>query len=96
MAVALTITYDSLTTDEYDRIVKEKGFDEGRYDDYGCLFTWVEVKGNLLTFHEVWESEEASDAFTANVLSDVDVAEPVSVERTEVYHWIAPTSKHHG
>jgi len=83
MAVAVEMTFEGATLDEYDQVCGKIGYEpRGLGEDKG-LFHWAAATPTGLRVVDVWESEDAFQEFVATKLGPVSaelgLAEPDAV-----------------
>jgi hypothetical protein len=82
MAVAVTLTFlGQEALENYKKSLPLLGAASGGpHPDPSCLFHWATETGSGLTVTDVWESQEAFEAFAANkiepVMKEVGIAQP--------------------
>ena len=87
MAVATTIIYENTPISVYDEGV-EKLFSRGVHDGTGIISHWCEQTATGWAVHDVWESEEAMQAFLASRVAPLGIPEPTRVEMTPVHNFL--------
>jgi hypothetical protein len=85
MAVAATIVYENSPISTYDEVLP-KLFPRGVHDGPGIISHWCEETATGWTVHDVWESEEAMQAFLASRIGPLAIPEPTRVEMTPVHN----------
>ena len=89
MAVAATIIYEDTPISVYDEAIP-KLFPTGVHDGAGNISHWCEQTDTGWTVHDVWESEEAMQAFLASRIAPLGIPEPTRVEMTAVHNALRP------
>ena len=89
MTVAATIIYENTPISVYDEAIP-KLFPGGVHDGAGNLSHWCEQTDTGWIVHDVWESEEAMQAFLVSRITPVGIPEPTRVEMTPVHNALRP------
>ena len=89
MAVAATIIYENTPISVYDNAIPQL-FPRGVHDGAGIVSHWCEQTDTGWTVHDVWESEEAMQAFLASRIGALGIPEPTRVEMTAVHNVLPP------
>jgi hypothetical protein len=63
VAVAIVMDFEGGTLDQYDQVVQAMGLTAGGPTPPNALFHWVTKTDSGLRVTDVWESQEAFDAF---------------------------------
>ena len=63
MAVAVVMEFEGGSLDQYDQVVQSMGLEPGGPTPPGALFHWVTQTDNGFRVTDVWESQEAFQAF---------------------------------
>jgi hypothetical protein len=63
MPVAIEMSFESATLDQYDRAMELMGLENGGQAPPGALFHWAAATDSGLRVVDVWESREAFDRF---------------------------------
>ena len=63
MAVGVVLDFEGGTLDQYDQVVQGMGLSPGGPTPPGALFHWVTETDSGLRVTDVWENQEAFEAF---------------------------------
>jgi hypothetical protein len=89
MAVAFEMRFAGGTLAQYDAVIERMGFTHGGTGAEGGLFHWVAETEDGILVVDVWESDEAFEAFGRSTLmpitAELGVAPP-EVTRRAVYN----------
>jgi hypothetical protein len=93
MAIGVQLDYPGVTLEQYDRVLEELGLLPGGPPARSQIFHWVAPTENGIRVVDVWESQDAFEAFWEKrirpVMSVVGlVAEPV-IEIFDVHNYFA-------
>ncbi len=92
MAVAVTMTFEGATLEQYDQVIDKMGLKPGGPGPEGALFHWVARTPTGLLVTDVWQTQEQFDAFAANqigpITAAVGIPNPPTVTTYEVHSYI--------
>jgi hypothetical protein len=90
MAVAVVMTFEGGTLEQYDQVVEKMGYERKGPGDPGGLFHWVAETDAGLLITDVWENIEIFQAFLAEklgpVTAELGIPQP-EVKTYEVYNY---------
>jgi hypothetical protein len=66
MAIAMDMTIEGATLDQYHQVNADLGITNGNLPD-GLVFHWIADDGTGLRITDVWETKEQFDGFAANL-----------------------------
>ena len=92
MAVAIEMTFKGATLDQYDQILEKMGLTPGGTTPPGAIAHWVAATDDGLHVVDVWESQEAFDAFSAEQIgpysAEVGITDPPESRVFEVHSFL--------
>lgn len=92
MAVAVQLDFRGGTLEQYDQVIEKMGFQPGGPGGPGGLFHWVTRTQDGIRVTDVWESQEAFDAFANEkigpITQEVGVPNPPEVQVFEVHNYL--------
>lgn len=91
MAVAVQLDFPGGTLDQYDQVVEKMGFEKGGPGGPGGLFHWVRTTDDGIRVTDVWESQEAFQAFADTrigpITAEMGLAPP-QIQVFEVHNYL--------
>ena len=92
MAVAVQLDFRGGTLEQYDQVIEKMGFQPGGPGGPGGLFHWVTRTEDGIRVTDVWESQEAFDAFAQEkigpITQEVGVPNPPEIQVFEVHNYL--------
>ena len=92
MAVAVQLDFRGATLDQYDQVIEKMGFTKGGRGGPGGLFHWVRKTDDGISVTDVWESQEAFDAFAQEkigpITQELGVPGPPQIQTFEVHNYL--------
>jgi len=95
VAVAIEMTFEGATAEQYDKVLELMGLAPGKPTPPGALFHWVSVTDTGLHIVDVWESREVFDRFAAEQIgpyaAQAGIANPPDMTYYDVYNYLSAT-----
>ncbi len=92
MAVAVQLDFRGGTLEQYDQVIEKMGLQPGGPGGPGSLFHWVTRTEDGIRVTDVWESQEAFDAFANEkigpITQEVGVPNPPEIQVFEVHNYL--------
>ena len=92
MAVAVQLDFRGGTLEQYDQVIEKMGFRKGGPGGPGGLFHWVTRTDDGIRVVDVWESEEAFNAFAQEkigpITQEVGVPNAPEIQMFEVHNYL--------
>jgi hypothetical protein len=95
MAVAIEMTFEGATAEQYEQVLELMGLAPGRPTPPGALFHWMTVTDSGLHIVDVWESREVFDQFAAEQIgpysAQAGITNPPQMAYYDVHTYLSAT-----
>jgi hypothetical protein len=92
MAIAVELNFKGATLDQYDQILQKTGLTPGGATPPGAICHWVAATDDGMRVVDVWETQEAYDQYTAEVIfpysAEVGITDPPEMRVYEVHNYL--------
>ena len=95
MAVAIEMTFEGATVEQYEKVLELMGLAPGRPTPPGALFHWMAVTDTGLHIVDGWESREVFDRFAAEQIgpysAQAGITNPPEMTFYDVHTFLSAT-----
>jgi hypothetical protein len=92
MAIAVVMTFEGATLDQYDEVDAKMGFEPRGAGPAGLLFHWVASSDDGIVICDLWESKELFERFAQEKIgpysAEVGVPSPPAIAYYEVHNYL--------
>jgi hypothetical protein len=92
MAVAIEMTFEGATLDQYDQIIQKMELTPGGATPPGAISHWVAETDAGIRVVDVWETQEAYDQFAAEQIgpfsAEAGITDPPEMRVYEVHNYL--------
>ncbi len=92
MAIGVHISFSDGRLDQYDEVMERMGLSSASTAPPGCLFHWVTATDGGIRVTDVWETQEAFEAFAqtqiAPITQEVGIPGPPDLHFFEVHNYL--------